>query len=67
MALPPTQINGFEVQDTEEALMMFLEQDPVITVTVARTRGVSKSASHYNVCDVHGICIPVCEGVLLET
>lgn len=40
------QINGFEVQDTEEALMMFLEQDPVITITVARMFGVCSSASH---------------------
>jgi membrane-associated protease RseP (regulator of RpoE activity) len=32
------KINGFEVHDTEEALMMFLEQDPSITITVARSR-----------------------------
>ena len=39
--------------------MMFLEQDPVITVTVARICGVSVSA-FITVCDVFGICIPVC-------
>lgn len=31
-----TQVNGFEVYDTEEAILYFLEQDPEIVLSVAR-------------------------------
>ena len=30
------QVNGFEVYDTEEAILYFLEQDPEIVLSVAR-------------------------------
>ncbi len=30
------QVNGFEVHDPEEAILLFLEQDQDITLTVAR-------------------------------
>ena len=30
------QVNGFEVYDPEEAVLLFLEQDQDITLTVAR-------------------------------
>lgn len=30
------QVNGFEVYDAEEAILLFLEQDQDITLTVAR-------------------------------
>ena len=30
------QVNGFEVHDPEEAVLLFLEQDQDITLTVAR-------------------------------
>jgi len=29
-------VNGFEVYDTEEAILYFLEQDPEIVLSVAR-------------------------------
>ena len=60
--LPPCvlQINGFDVQDTEEALMMFLEQDPVITITVARACGVRTachiSLQHASLVDPNRLC-----------
>lgn len=35
------QVNGFEVYDPEEAILLFLEQDQDITLTVARKIKVS--------------------------
>ena len=35
LSLSP-QVNGFEVYDPEEAVLLFLEQDQDITLTVAR-------------------------------
>jgi len=35
------QVNGFEVHDPEEAILLFLEQDQDITLTVARPLKVS--------------------------
>lgn len=35
------QVNGFEVHDPEEAVLLFLEQDQDITLTVARPIKVS--------------------------
>ena len=32
------QVNGFEVHDTEEAILCFLEQDPEIVLSVARLK-----------------------------
>ena len=37
------QVNGFEVHDPEEAILLFLEQDQDITLTVARPTKVSVS------------------------
>jgi hypothetical protein len=34
--LPPLQVNGFQVYDPEEAILLFLEQDQDITLSVAR-------------------------------
>lgn len=34
--LSDLQVNGFEVHDPEEAVLLFLEQDQDITLTVAR-------------------------------
>ena len=33
---PPLQVNGFQVYDPEEAILLFLEQDQDITLSVAR-------------------------------
>ena len=33
---PLSQVNGFEVYDPEEAILLFLEQDQDITLTIAR-------------------------------
>jgi len=38
-----TQVNGFEVHDPEEAILLFLEQDQDITLTVARPLKVSQT------------------------
>ena len=35
------QVNGFEVYDPEEAVLLFLEQDQDISLTVARKMKVS--------------------------
>ena len=36
-----SQVNGFEVHDPEEAILLFLEQDQDITLSVARLLKVS--------------------------
>ena len=42
------QVNGFEVYDPEEAVLMFLEQDQDITLTVARKLKVFIDAGLYS-------------------
>jgi hypothetical protein len=43
------QVNGFEVYDPEEAVLLFLEQDQDITLTVARKIKVSSRGPQVHV------------------
>ena len=52
------QVNGFEVYDPEEAVLMFLEQDQDITLTVARKIKVSRCGPRVHV-HVYVATLPV--------